>query len=497
MKNKIILFTVLFFIIHCTLKIEDCMCQWQTYTLPYDGLANELAFYNLNTGVSCGHTLFQFTEKIYYTSNSGNNWIMASCPPQIRALVNIQFINSSTVYACGAENYYRVFSKGYEPGFNSLPHFIRNRFAAKGISEYFSEYKSAFLKSTNAGMNWTKVGEFDTTTGYINDIHFFDVNTGYAIIDTNPSTNPRFYKTTDGGANWQMIRMIEDSIFLDNMHFFNMNTGLVCGGSYILNQPEQHGVIYKTTNAGLNWTETVKHNVISLPDFTFFNSSTGIAIGAAYPGITKIFKTTNGGNTWDSVYSIQGRVMYNIGCIASAGIAFAVGNNIDTVTGIGKISTAKTTDYGLHWTVRDLNLCDLMNGIALIDPDNFFMSGGMNGPAVILKSTSGGNVFVNQAGSKVPSEFKLEQNYPNPFNAVTSIKFSVPLSHIVTLSPHNIVALKVFDMTGREVTTLVNEFLQPGTYKVRFDAKDLPSGIYFYRLTGGNFSETKKLVLMK
>ena len=259
MKNKIFIIFVSILILNSSFLILNCPCQWQTYTLPYDGLAYELAFYNLNTGVSCGHTVMNFSERIYYTTNSGNNWILATYPPEIRALANLQFINASTVYACGAENVYSKFAKNYVPGFNSIPFYIRQRIISKGISEYFSEYKTAFLKSTDAGMTWNKAGQFDTTTGYMNDIHFFNENTGYAIIDTNPSTNPKFYKTTNAGANWNFVSKISDSLFLDNMHFFDMNTGFVCGGSYLLNQPVQHGLIFKTTNAGLNWIKTATH----------------------------------------------------------------------------------------------------------------------------------------------------------------------------------------------------------------------------------------------
>ena len=136
----------LIFILNSSFLILNCPCQWQTYTLPYDGLAYELAFYNLNTGVSCGHTVMNFGERIYYTTNSGNNWIFATCPPTIRALVNLQFINAATVYACGAENVYGRFINNYIPGFNSIQFYIRQRLISKGISEYFSEYKTAFLK---------------------------------------------------------------------------------------------------------------------------------------------------------------------------------------------------------------------------------------------------------------------------------------------------------------------------------------------------------------
>ncbi len=95
----------------------------------------------------------------------------------------------------------------------------------------------------------------------------------------------------------------------------------------------------------------------------------------------------------------------------------------------------------------------------------------------------------NNEQVSVVSDFSLEQNYPNPFNPSTSIKFTVPTSEFVSL--------KVYDVLGNEVTTLVNEQKAPGTYEVRFEAGDLASGVYVYRLQAGNFTQTRKLMLMK
>ena len=89
----------------------------------------------------------------------------------------------------------------------------------------------------------------------------------------------------------------------------------------------------------------------------------------------------------------------------------------------------------------------------------------------------------------IVSDFNLEQNYPNPFNPSTTIKFSVPTSEFVTL--------KVYDVIGNEITTLVNEQRAPGTYEVRFDAGSLASGVYVYKLQAGSFIQTRKLMLMK
>jgi len=106
----------------------------------------------------------------------------------------------------------------------------------------------------------------------------------------------------------------------------------------------------------------------------------------------------------------------------------------------------------------------------------------------------GFNVGIQKISSVVPAEFTLYQNYPNPFNPVTKIKFDIPSNVKRGMSD---VKLIVFDLTGREVTKLVNEQLQPGTYEVTFDGSDLASGIYFYQLNTGEFSATKKLMLLK
>jgi subtilisin-like proprotein convertase family protein len=98
-------------------------------------------------------------------------------------------------------------------------------------------------------------------------------------------------------------------------------------------------------------------------------------------------------------------------------------------------------------------------------------------------------VGAEQVSSIVPAKYELSQNYPNPFNPVTNIKFSIPQSGVVKL--------KVFDILGKEVATLVNEFKQAGTYNANFDGAKLSSGAYFYRLETESFTDTKKMLLVK
>jgi hypothetical protein len=89
----------------------------------------------------------------------------------------------------------------------------------------------------------------------------------------------------------------------------------------------------------------------------------------------------------------------------------------------------------------------------------------------------------------VPGNYSLSQNYPNPFNPVTKIDFSIPKNGTVTL--------KIYDLLGKEVVTLINKEMNSGSYTVNFDASKLSSGTYFYKLTSGNFSETKKMLMIK
>ncbi len=104
-------------------------------------------------------------------------------------------------------------------------------------------------------------------------------------------------------------------------------------------------------------------------------------------------------------------------------------------------------------------------------------------------SVSPGTVGINDVPGPVPSAYALEQNYPNPFNPTTRIRFNLPISNQVTV--------KIFNTLGQEVATLLNEFKNAGTYEVTFDAAELPSGIYLYSISAGDFTSVRKMMLIK
>jgi type IX secretion system substrate protein len=108
--------------------------------------------------------------------------------------------------------------------------------------------------------------------------------------------------------------------------------------------------------------------------------------------------------------------------------------------------------------------------------------------------TFGPLVGIHEITGELPKQFKLYQNYPNPFNPVTKITFDIP-GHFEQRTSN--VELIIYDILGREVATLVNEELKPGKYEVEWNAVNYPSGIYYYQLTPGNFTQTRKMILLK
>ena len=95
----------------------------------------------------------------------------------------------------------------------------------------------------------------------------------------------------------------------------------------------------------------------------------------------------------------------------------------------------------------------------------------------------------------MPAQFKLNQNYPNPFNPVTNLEFEIPAA--IPGEDHGFVSLKVYNIVGKEIATLVNGNLNSGIYKYKFDGSNLSGGVYFYTLKVNGFSETKRMILLK
>jgi hypothetical protein len=138
--------------------------------------------------------------------------------------------------------------------------------------------------------------------------------------------------------------------------------------------------------------------------------------------------------------------------------------------------------------IDDEVIVTITDSIGLTSTWNIFETHELVG-AIINGRTYGTIVSIGDPKNELKKSFILSQNYPNPFNPTTVIKYQLPEAGLVTL--------KVFDILGNEIETLVNEQKQTGTYEITWYAEGLPSGIYFYRLQAGDFIETKKMILMK
>ncbi|MEI7485012.1 MAG: T9SS type A sorting domain-containing protein, partial [Ignavibacteriota bacterium] len=145
-----------------------------------------------------------------------------------------------------------------------------------------------------------------------------------------------------------------------------------------------------------------------------------------------------------------------------------------------------STNNGASWSTKNEGLGWVPPVLAYMVSSTYIYAG--TGAQVIRRNLSE-FIGIRSISTEIPSAYSLSQNYPNPFNPRTVIRFQ--------LSVVGLTALKIYDIMGREIQTLVNEKLQPGTYEATFDGSNLSSGTYFYKLTSGDFSATKKLTLLK
>ena len=359
------------------------------------------------------------------------------------------------------------------------------------------------LKTTNGGANWLL--NYSTDRNFF-AIQFTDVNTGYASGGWGPGL---FYKTINGGNNWNILAT--GGIRFTDLYFLNKDTGWICDNGI---SPFGAG-LQKTTNGGLNWFQQMSNSYQPKKIF-FLNKDTGWVMTAD----RKLYRTMNSGGNWAFLHSFSDEA-YSLSFVS---------NDTGWVIHYGSIQ--KTVDGGTNWIAQidpnpggsfpyDIKMINSHYGyistaytkiLKTIDGNNWRKQNAPNGGYTALyftdslhgwsSQTSGGNniaatvdgggpvLGVRQISGEAPDGYKLEQNYPNPFNSITNFKFQI-------LNSGNIKII-IYDLSGKEITTLVNERLQAGTYQQRFDAGSLSSGVYFYALLAdGKRVDTKKMVLVK
>ena len=181
----------------------------------------------------------------------------------------------------------------------------------------------------------------------------------------------------------------------------------------------------------------------------------------------------------------------NVGLTNSNVLSFAVyphvANGSYIFAGTAGDGVFLSADNGAGWVQVDSGLADTY--VQALAVSGTYLFGGTKGDGVWMRPLSEMITGVEDKQNNLPTNFSLQQNYPNPFNPSTTINYSVPKTSFVTI--------KVYNVLGREIKTLVNEKKSFGNYSVQFSGSSLSSGIYFYRMQSGNYSQTKKLIILK
>lgn len=414
--------------------------QMQNHSFTNQSAVVDVFFFDANTGWACGQFGFLFK-----TTNGGLNW---------------NHINLSNNFS------YKTLC------------FINQNTGWIGLGSYIlSQYRGLVIKTTNSGINW-KLDTLSDENNIPNKITFFNSQTGWIAANG-------IYKTTNSGMNWIRYHIQGYENFdIRSIAFPDFNTGY-CTGTFFNNYTGvQRDIISKSTNGGISW-QNIREESSSSGSYRFYNDLQFLNNNTGYLCGNPPLKTTNGGMNWSNI--MENTSYYSM-------------HFINANTGwFGRWDySAMTSNGGLSWINQPVPISALFHGVYFIDEQTGWgvgLNSGVTYPK-IFKTTSGGFTSINQISTEIPKTSDLFQNYPNPFNPVTYFDFRI--------ADFGLVKLTIFDVLGKEVEILLNRDLQPGSYKVDWDASVYPSGVYYYKLevspstgSGRGFTETKKMILIK
>ena len=384
-------------------------------------------------------------------------------------------ITSSTdgdIYASSwARGVYRSTDQGITFAFSGL---TGKRVSHLSIAENGDIYglsmtqsNSYIHRSTDKGNTWTDVytGSFPLNYAgggvivYPSDgsiVAAFAVTVGPTIGDVATYV----FKSTNGGNSFFQTQVIGLG-FVGGM--------IITADQKILLGTSLGGVLYSVNNgnsfASLTSFPSIFIKTIQIaPDNTIYVSD-------AY-GLNR---STDNGQTFQDA-SVPG----NFSSVRTA----AVNSNGDVFLSKDDRNVFLSHDRGSSWTQINEGIPGTTYVYSLTSSQGRIFAGTSNSGAYFYDDLTG--IFSN---TLTANEFRLEQNYPNPFNPVTNLEFGI--------SKLGFVSLKVYDISGKEIKTLVNEIKQPGIYEIEFDGNNISSGIYFYKLEAGNFVRTKRMLLVK
>jgi hypothetical protein len=328
-------------------------------------------------------------------------------------------------------------------------------FAVRDTSLIAGTYGSGIFRSNDNGTSWTAMTPSNGPL-YVTSLAVFGTNL-FAGTDG-------IFRSTDDGTSWTAVSTGYTGTWVYS--FATLDTTLFAGSA--------QGV-FRSTNNGTSWTRVdtgMGYAVVR----SLAVIGTNIFAGTDGDGV---FRSTNNGTSW---------VAADSGLTDIEVFSFAVvGRNIFAGTYGGGVFLS--TDNGSSWTSVNTDNTALARSAvwAFVEVDTTLFAGSDQG--LWFRPLSEMVTGVQEQKEDLPTRFSLQQNYPNPFNPTTVIGYLIPAFGRVTL--------KVYDVLGRELATLVNEDESAGYKSVTFNASKLSAGVYFYKLHTGNYSAAKKLLLLK
>ena len=335
---------------------------------------------------------------------------------------------------------------------------------AKNDSALFAATATDGLqKSTDNGNTWERI------LTSVRDTYFRTVNAYNNLVFAVSYSNGT-YRSSDYGVTWEPLSASLTDPDIENFTFIDSST-IYASTLFV-------GFIFKSTDGGLSWLQSSNglgnysstHNIIKFKNYLFTASGDGV------------YRSDDDGKNWS--LTINGMSSTSVLTISSYGSTLFAG----TVDGF----FYKSTDDGNNWV-------DIGEGLPALGSSSANEVIGIIGDNILCGTYSTGiywrplNEVVtsvnDQDQSNTPESFELSQNYPNPFNPNTTIKFQLPKDGMVTL--------KVYDILGNEVATLINEQIPQGNYSINFNANSLASGVYIYKIQAGSFVNSKKMILLK